>query len=218
VRTALAISLETSTAATALCCLLGLPTAYLLARHRYRGQLWIDTLLDLPMTIPPVVAGLALLLAFGRMGLLGRHLEALGLRIGFTRTAVLLAQTFMAAPFFVRAARAGFASVPVHLEDAAMTLGRRPWNIFWTVSVPLAAPALLAGAVLAWARALSEFGATLLFAGNVEGVTQTLPLAVMSQFNGGSVEGAVAVATVSLLLAVFALGGSRLLLRGVARF
>jgi molybdate transport system permease protein len=133
-------------------------------------------------------------------------------RIMFSTAAVVLAQVFMAAPFFVRAARAGFEAVPVSLEHAAMTLGRSRWSVFWTVAVPLAAPALLAGVVLCWARALSEFGATMMFAGNLPGVSQTLPLAVMSAMEA-DVNLAVSVSCLSLLLAVGALAGLRLLTR-----
>jgi molybdate transport system permease protein len=212
---AVRLSLQTSLTAVAFAVFGGLPLAYLLARFPFRGREVVDTLLDLPMTIPPVVAGLALLLAFGRAGLLGKSLEAAGLRIPFTTTAVVLAQLFMAGPFFVRAARAGFQSVPAHLEHAAMTLGRNRWQLFWSVSVPLAAPALLAGIVLAWARALSEFGATLMFAGNLPGVTQTLPLAVMGAFEK-DLDLAVATAAVSLALGFGALIGMRLLTRNLS--
>lgn len=216
VRDAIRLSLLTSLTSTTLCVLSGLPVAYLLARFRFRGREALDTLLDLPMTIPPVVAGLALLLAFGRMGVLGKSLEGLGIRLPFSTAAVVLAQTFMSAPFFIRAARAGFEAVPANLEHAAMTLGRNRWSVFWSVSFPLAAPALLAGGVLAWARALSEFGATVVFAGNLPGVTQTLPLAVMSAFEQ-DIPLATAVALVSLALAFFALISARLLVRRLSR-
>lgn len=212
VRSAARLSLTTSLVSTLLCVLSGLPVAYLLARFRFRGKEALDTLIDLPMTVPPVVAGVALLLTFGRMGLLGRHLEAAGVRIAFSTAAVVLAQTFMAAPFFVRAARAGFEAVPLSLEHAAMTLGRNRWSVFWTVSVPLAGPALLAGVVLCWARALSEFGATMMFAGNLPEVSQTLPLAVMSAMET-DLQLAVAVSCLSLLLAFGALLGVRLVVR-----
>lgn len=211
VRDAVLLSIRTSLLATGLCALLGLPVAYLLARFRFRGREVIDTLIDLPMTLPPVVAGLALLLTFGRMGLVGRYLEP-GVRIAFSTTAVVLAQTFMAAPFFIRAARAGLEAVPVQLEHAAMTLGRSRWGAFWSVSAPLAAPALLAGVVLAWARALSEFGATIMFAGNFPGETQTLPLAVMAEFEHDP-HAAVALSLVSLFLAFAALTGARYVVR-----
>jgi molybdate transport system permease protein len=146
----------------------------------------------------------ALLLAFGRRGLIGRSLEAFGLAIPFTTLAVVLAQLFIASPFYVKAARAGFAAVDARLEDAARTLGASPWRAFRTVTLPLAAPALLAGTVLAWSRALSEFGATMMFAGNLPGRTQTLTLAVMTAMET-DLATAVAVSTLSLMLAVAAL-------------
>src|SRR5205814_4247617 len=133
VREALRISVETSALATAACIAMGLPVAYLLARFRFPGRGLVDTLIDLPMTLPPVVAGVALLLTFGRAGLLGRYLELAGIRVAFSMAAVVLAQTFMAAPYFIRAARAGFEAVPVALEHAAMTLGRSRWGVFRTV-------------------------------------------------------------------------------------
>lgn len=206
------LSLVTSLIATGLCIVFGLPLAYVLARFRFRGKEALDTLIDLPMTIPPVVAGVALLLTFGRMGILGSRLEAMGVRIAFSTAAVVLAQTFMAAPFFVRTARAGFESVPASLEHAAMTLGRSRWSVFWSISAPLAAPALLAGVVLAWARALSEFGATMMFAGNMPEISQTLPLAVMSAMES-NLELAIGVSCLSLLLAAGALIGVRLAVR-----
>jgi molybdate transport system permease protein len=212
VLTAIRLSLLTSAVAVVLAVAMGLPVAYLLARFRFRGNTVLDTLIDLPMTLPPVLAGLALLLTFGRMGLLGKYLEAAGVRVGFSTTAVILAQTFMAAPFFIRAARAGFESVPIALEEAAMTLGQNRWRVFWTVSAPLAAPALLAGAVLAWARALSEFGATVMFAGNLEGKTQTLPLAIYAAFES-DLDRSVAICTVSLALAFVALIGAKLVVK-----
>jgi molybdate transport system permease protein len=216
VRSALRLSLFTSLTSTLLCVVMGLPVAYLLARFRFRGRELLDTLIDLPMTMPPVVAGVALLLTFGRMGLLGRYLEAVGVRVAFSTTAVVLAQTFMAAPFFLRAARAGFEAVPLGLEHAAMTLGRNRWGVFWSVSLPLAGPALLAGVVLAWARALSEFGATMMFAGNLAGVTQTLPLAVMGAMEM-DLRLAVSLSVLSLALAFGALVGARLLVRRLSR-
>lgn len=201
---ALALSVRTTAVATALCVVLGAPVAYLLARHPFRGRDLVDTLVDLPITIPPVVAGVALLLAFGRRGLLGRHLEVMGASVAFTTVAVVMAQVLIASPFFVKAARAGFESVDTRLEAAARTLGASPWRVFWTITVPLARPALLSGIVLAWARALSEFGATMMFAGNFPGRTQTLPLAVMTALES-DLETAVAVSAVSLVLALVAL-------------
>jgi molybdate transport system permease protein len=212
---ALWLTLRTTAAATMVVVTLGTPVAYVLARRRFRGQAVLDTLIDLPVAIPPVVAGVALLLAFGRRGLIGHGLEALGLTVPFTTLAVVLAQVFIASPFYVKAARAGFAAVDARLEDAARTLGASPWRAFRTVTLPLAAPALLAGTVLAWSRALSEFGATMVFAGNLPGHTQTLTLAVMTAMES-DLETAVAVATLSLLLAAAALLGARALARRVA--
>jgi molybdate transport system permease protein len=205
---ALVVSLGTTSIATAICVALGMPLAHLLARSRFRGRVLLDTLIDLPITIPPVVAGVALLLAFGRRGLLGQQLELLGVQIPFTTVAVVMAQVFIASPFFVRTARSGFETVDRTLEDAARTLGASPWRVFWTVTVPLARPALIAGAVLAWARALSEFGATIMFAGNLPGRTQTLPLAVMTAMES-DLELAVAISMLSLLLATLALLAAR---------
>lgn len=208
---ALGLTIRTTLLATLLAVVLGTPLAYLLARADFRGRDLLDTLVDLPITIPPVVAGVALLFAFGRRGLIGRHLEVLGVEIAFTGVAVVLAQLFIASPFFVKAARAGFEAVDPGLEAAARTLGAGPWRVFWTVSVPLARPALLSGVVLAWARALSEFGATMMFAGNFPGRTQTLTLAVMTALET-DVETAVAVSALSLVLALAALLGARGLL------
>jgi molybdate transport system permease protein len=179
---ALALSLATTTATLALAVLLGTPLAYVLAHRRFRGVRLVETLIDLPIVLPPAVAGLALLLAFGRRGPLGGPLDALGISLPFTTLAVVLAQLFVAAPLYVRAARAGFATVERELEDAARVDGADETQVFARVTVPLAGPALAAGAVLAWARALGEFGATIMFAGNVQGLTQTLPLAVYAEF------------------------------------
>ncbi|MBW3622728.1 MAG: ABC transporter permease [Armatimonadetes bacterium] len=205
---ALALTLQTTAVSTLLCVLLGLPVAYLLARAEFRGREIVDTLVDLPITIPPVVAGVALLLAFGRNGLLGRTLDLWGVQIAFTSVAVVMAQVFIACPFFVKTARAGFAAVDPRLESAAHTLGANRWRAFWTVMLPLARPSLVAGTALAWARALSEFGATMMFAGNVPGRTQTLPLAVMTAMET-DLETAVAVSILALLLAVVALIAAR---------
>jgi len=209
---ALALTLRTTLVATLITVGLGTPLAYVLARRRFPGRGVVDVLIDLPVTIPPVVAGVALLLAFGRRGLLGRSLEAFGVTLPFTTAAVVMAQVFIASPFYVKAARAGFAAVDASLEAAARTLGASPWRTFRTVTLPLAGPALLAGTVLAWARALSEFGATIMFAGNLPGRTQTLTLAVMTAIET-DLDTAVAVATLALLLAAAALLAARLLSR-----
>ncbi|MFM8558236.1 MAG: ABC transporter permease [bacterium] len=178
VREALRLSLVTSACATALVVVCGSPLAWALARHEFRGKRALEVLVDLPMLVPPTVAGLALLLAFGRMGLAGDTLAAFGVSLPFTTAAVVLAQAFMATPLFVNAARAGFEGLDDTLLETAATLGAGPARRFVRVVLPLAAPALLAGTAMAAARALGEFGATITFAGNLQGVTRTMPLAV----------------------------------------
>jgi molybdate transport system permease protein len=214
---ALVLTMETTLLATAISVSAGMPLAFLLARKRFPGREVLDTLIDLPITIPPVVGGVALLLAFGRRGLLGGSFEALGVAIPFTSAAVVMAQVFVASPFFVKAARAGFESVPQRLESAARTLGESQWRTFWSVTLPLARPSLLAGTVLCWARALSEFGATMMFAGNFPGRTQTLSLAVMSAMES-DLETALAVSALSLFLGVVALVLAKVWARRALRF
>jgi molybdate transport system permease protein len=175
---ALRLSLLTAFLTTVLSILLGTPTAYLLARRSFPGRSVLNSLIDLPIVLPPAVAGLALLMAFGRQGLLGRPLAILGISLPFTTAAVVIAQTFVAAPLYIRGARVGFASVDRRLERMAATLGASGWSIFWRVTLPLAGRSLLSGAVMTWARALGEFGATIMFAGNFQGRTQTMPLAI----------------------------------------
>jgi len=175
---ALRLSTLTSLCSLLLAVLFGTPVAYLLARHRFRGAGLVETLLDLPMVLPPTVAGVALLMTLGRRGLLGPWLQAAGLKISFTTVAVVLAQSFVSLPFYIRAAQAGFRSVDPDLERVAYTLGVSPGLVFLRVTVPLAFPALLSGGVMAWARGLGEFGATIMFAGNLRGSTQTMPLAI----------------------------------------
>ena len=178
---ALVVSLETSLIAHALVLLLGTPAAYVLARRRFRGRRLAIALVELPLVLPPAVAGIALLAAFGRRGLLGDSLSALGISIPFTQAAVVMAVAFVASPFYVRQAIAAFESVDPALIDAARTLGARPFGTFRRVALPLAAGGLAAGSALAWARGLGEFGATIMFAGSLQGVTQTLPLAIYAQ-------------------------------------
>lgn len=160
----------------------GTPVAYLLARYQFPFRKAIDTLLDLPTVLPPSVAGVALLMAFGRRGLMGDWLDTWGIHIAFTQTAVILVQTFVAAPFFVKAAMLGFAGVDKDLEQAAALDGASTPQVFRLVTLPLAWTALLNGAVMTWARALGEFGATIIFAGNFPGRTQTMPLAIYLGF------------------------------------
>lgn len=177
---ALRLSFITTAISLGVILALGTPAALLLARRRFPGRDVVDTLLDLPMVLPPAVAGIALLMTFGREGILGDALDALGLRLAFTTTAVVLAQVFVATPFYVKAAKAGFEAVDQELERVSATLGRSRLETFLRITVPLARPALLGGAVMAWARALGEFGATIMFAGNTIGRTQTMPLAIFA--------------------------------------
>lgn len=199
--TALRLSLVTTLAAMTLTVLFGTPLAYLLGRHRFRGRGLVDALVDLPLMLPPVIAGVGLLLVFGRRGFIGAPLAEAGVTIGFTATAVVLAQLLVASPFFVRALKVGFAAVPDEVEAAAMMDGAGRWAVFWRVSLPLAMPAFTEGLVLAWSRALAEFGATIVFAGSLAGRTRTLPLAIYGAFEVG-LDQAVAMAA---LLTGFAL-------------
>ena len=179
---ALRLSLVTSSISAAVAAVLGTPVAFLLARYRFPGRAVVDSLVDLPMVLPPAVAGLGLLMAFGRRGILGGALDVLGLELAFTTAAVVMAQTFVAAPFYIRSAKAGFEGVDRELERVSATLGSSRLRTFFRVTVPLAGPALMGGAVMAWARALGEFGATIMFAGNTIGRTQTMPLAIYIAF------------------------------------
>jgi len=177
--TALRLSFVVSLAATALALLLGVPLAWVYARVAFPGRNVVRALTTLPMILPPVVGGVALLFAFGRRGLFGQPLDALfGIRLPFTTAGAVLAATFVAMPFLVLTVEAGLRSMDRRYEDAARTLGAGRWLVFRRVTLPLIAPSIFAGAVLTWARALGEFGATITFAGNLPGTTQTLPLAV----------------------------------------
>jgi molybdate transport system permease protein len=175
---ALRLSLITSTSASLVVMLLGLPVAYLLATRNFPGKRLVEVLLELPMVLPPTVAGVGLLVAFGRTGLAGGVLSWLGVTLPFTTVGVVVAQAFVAAPFFVGASRAGLSGVDRRFLDAAATLRATPARTFARVMLPLALPSILAGVAMSWARALGEFGATITFAGNMPGVTQTMPLAV----------------------------------------
>ena len=178
--TALQLSLVVSVVATMLAVLFGVPLAWIYARVPFPGRDVVRALTTLPMILPPIVGGVALLFAFGRTGLIGQFLDAgLGLRLAFTTTGAILAAAFVATPFLVLTVEAGLRSMDRRYEDAARTLGASRWLVFRRVTFPLIAPSLFAGAVLAWARGLGEFGATITFAGNLPGTTQTLPLAVL---------------------------------------
>ncbi len=199
---AVGLSLMTTSASLLLTVAIGLPLAFVLARRTFPGKRLAEIVIDLPIVLPPSVAGLALLLVFGRRGLLAGPLDLLGWTIPFTTVAVILAQTFVSAPFFIRSARAGIAGVERDLEDAARVDGASERQVFRAITIPLAASALAAGLVMSWARALGEFGATIMFAGNVEGRTQTLPLVVYAEFGAGDLDASIAAAAV-LVLAAF---------------
>jgi len=204
-RLAFRLSVVSSVVSLAIVIALGTPLAYLLARGRMPARKLVDTIIDLPMVLPPAVAGIALLMAFGRRGLIGERLDAFGITVGFTTAAVVLAQIFVSVPFYVRAARAGFVRVERDLEDAAADLGAPPGRVFRTVTLPLVLPSLAAGAVLAWARALGEFGATIMFAGSIAGRTQTMPLAIYGRYEAGDLESALLLSVVLLVTAMLVL-------------
>jgi molybdate transport system permease protein len=198
---ALRVSLETTAIAQALVLLFGTPTAYLLATRRFVGRSLLVTLVELPLVLPPAVAGLGLLAAFGRTGLLGSSFEALGITIPFTQTAVVLAVTFVASPLYVRQGIAAFEAVDPNMVAASRTLGAGSTRTFFRVVLPLARGGLAAGFALALARGLGEFGATIMFAGSLQGVTQTLSLAIYEQFD---LDFDVALAISALLIVVSA--------------
>jgi len=208
---ALALSLVTTAVSLVFTVVIGLPLAFALARRSFRGSALLETFVDLPIVLPPSVAGLALLLLLGRRGLIGEPLSVLGVELPFTIAAVVIAQTFVSAPFFIRSARTGFASVPADLEDAARADGASERAVFGRITVPLASAALAAGLVMSWARALGEFGATIMFAGNVAGRTQTLPLVVYGEFQGGNLDASVAAASILVLAAFGVLVAVRIL-------
>ena len=205
-RAALLLSLRTAGLSTLACLLLGVPLALVLARLRGRFYAVLRALILLPLVLPPVVGGLALLYAFGRLGLLGQYLEAAGIRIAFTTTAVVLAQTFVSLPFLVIALEGAARTAGTGYDTVAATLGARPSRVWWRITLPLIAPGLIAGAVLAFARALGEFGATLTFAGSRQGVTRTLPLEIYLQREGDP-QAAVALSVLLLIVAVLIVVG-----------
>ncbi len=198
---ALRLSLVTSAASTAVVIALGLPAAWFLATTTFPGKRLLEVLIDLPLVLPPTVAGVALLAAFGRAGLAGSTLAALGVHLPFTTLGVIVAQAFVAMPFFIGATRAGLAEVEQRYLDTAATLRTPPGAVFLRVMLPLAMPSLLAGTAMSWARALGEFGATITFAGNMPGITQTMPLAVYIALQS-DLDAAVALSVMLLLLSL----------------
>ena len=196
-RDALLLSMRTTAISMFIIVLVGTPAAYVLARADFRGKRLVDALVDIPAVLPPSAAGIALLLTFGRFGLVGRYFDAFGVTISFTTAAVVMAEIFVAAHFYVRQASIGFAGVRRDVEEAAMVDGAGRFSVFIKVTVPLAFPALVAGALTAWARALGEFGATVIFAGSFRGITQTIPLAIFAEFQG-DIDAAVALSVLVL--------------------
>jgi molybdate transport system permease protein len=205
---ALKLSLFTSLISVMISLLVGTPLAYMMARWDFPGKSALELLIDLPVVLPPSVAGLALLFAFGRQGVFGGWLAALGITLPFTTAAVIIAQIFVSAPLFVRSARIGFAGIDPALEEAAHVEGATHWQMFSQVMFPLAGRALISGAILTWTRALGEFGATILFAGNLEGTTQTMPLAIYLGFER-NLDVAVVLSVVLVLVSLTLLGVMR---------
>ena len=215
-REALWLSLRTSVAALAIIVIFGTPAAYLLATRDFRGRELVTTLIELPLVLPPAAAGIGLLAAFGPQGILGEALADAGVDIALTTAAVVVALTFVAAPFYLRQAQAAFAAVDPTLVDAARTLGASEARAFARVAIPNAGPGISAGLALAWGRALGEFGATLMFAGSFAGVTQTVPLAIFSEFTRDfpaalALSAVLVAVSAALLLSVKLLGRSPLL-------
>lgn len=209
---AVGLSMFTTCITLTITVIFGTPVAYLMARYSFPLRRAVDTLLDLPLVLPPAVTGVALLMAFGRRGILGSYLEFMGISIAFTQVAVVLAQTFVAAPFYVKAAILGFGGIEPELEQAAALDGASSSQVFRFITLPLSRTALLSGMVMTWARALGEFGATIIFAGNYPGRTQTMPLAIYIGFELDL--------DVALTLAVILIGFSFLVLmvmKGILR-
>jgi molybdate transport system permease protein len=201
-RDALRLSLVTSLSATAVAVVLGVPLAWVQARVDYPGKRLVRALTTLPMVLPPVVGGVALLLALGRRGIVGAQLDKVGVNLPFTTAGAVIAETFVAMPFLVLTLEAAFRSADQRLEEAARTLGANRFTVFRRVTVPLVAPSLVAGTVLCWARALGEFGATITFAGNLQGTTQTLPLFVFVKFEGSNPDSTIVLSIVLLVVSL----------------
>jgi molybdate transport system permease protein len=195
---ALRLSLTTSFISLAIVIIVGTPFAYIHCRNQYPGKMIVDTIIDLPLVLPPAVAGLALLVLYGRAGLIGKYTALLGVPLAFTTMAVIMAQVFVASPFYLRQAKSLFDQLDPAYEQTASTLGASPARVFTHVVIPLTAGGLVSGAVMTFGRALGEFGATIMFAGNLPGVTQTMPLAVYVNMAGDFNAGL----TISILLVI----------------
>jgi len=211
VKDAFVVSARTSLVAQLLILILGTPTAYLLATRRFRGRWLAVTLVELPLVLPPAVAGIGLLVAFGHAGLLGSSLDALGVSLPFTQSAVTIAVAFVASPLYIRQAIAAFEAVDVDLVAASRTLGAGGTRTFFRVVLPLARIGLIAGLALSFARGLGEFGATIMFAGSLQQVTQTLPLAIYAEFDV-NFDAALAMSAVLVVVSVLLLAGLRIVL------
>ena len=198
VKSALWLSLFTSVISLGIVILVGTPFAYVHCRNTYPGKMIVDTLIDLPLVLPPAVAGMALLVLYGRVGLIGKYLNMFGITLAFTTVAVIMAQIFVASPFYLRQAKSLFEQLDPSYEQTAQTLGASPIRVFATITLPLTASGLVSGAVMTFGRALGEFGATIMFAGNLPGVTQTMPLTVYVGLQGNFNVGL----TVSILLVI----------------
>jgi len=216
-REALFLSIRTTAISMIIIIAVGTPAAYVLARAEFPGKRALDSLIDMPAVLPPSAAGIALLLTFGRLGLVGRYLEVFGITVSFTTAAVVIAEVFVAAHFYVRQATVGFGQVRRDLEEAAMVDGASRLSAIGRVTMPLAFPAMLAGAVMAWARALGEFGATIIFAGSFPGVTQTIPLAIFAA-RESNFDAAVALSVMVLGFAFTVVLTARFLLAKAAEF
>lgn len=217
-RDALWLSLRTTVVAMVVIIAIGTPAAYLLAMREFRGRSMVLTLIELPLVMPPAVAGIALLAAFGPQGILGAGLSDSGIELVFQTAGVIVALIFVASPFYLRQAIAAFASMDPRLLEASRTLGSGPFRAFLTVAIPSSKPGLASGVALAWGRALGEFGATLMFAGSLQGVTQTAPLAIFSRFSDPdgfpaalAISAVLIVIAAALLISVKLLGGDRAL-------
>ena len=213
---AILLSFTSTLTVACLTALLGTPLAYVLSRYQFAGKHIISLFIELPIVMPPAVAGLALLLTFGRRGVLGSLLAEAGIMVTFSIIAVMIAQFFISAPFYIRSAQVGFSSIPPEVEDAARVDGASGWLMFWHIILPIAWRALVSGLILSWARALGEFGATILFAGNLPGRTQTMPLLVYSVFER-DIDAAIWTGLILILLALVALSLSQWLARAQDR-
>ncbi len=198
------LSFASTLAVVCLAAALGTPLAYVLSRYEFRGKRLISLFIELPIVMPPAVAGLALLLTFGRRGAVGAWLAEAGIIIPFSILAVVIAQFFISAPFYIRSAQVGFSGISPEIEDAARVDGAFGWLMFWYITLPIAWRALVSGMILTWARALGEFGATILFAGNLQGKTQTMPLLVYSVFER-DINAAIWTGVILIVLALCAL-------------